>query len=111
MLFFFFQAMSIEGQDSIFGQENSVATAQSSSQAQLPEPENKMDDSIDNQQQVCLATGPLPKRKSQSFIPLLYLFTFINGPCNSVLRAVENTVSFLGHGSGRGPRWYGGGDL
>lgn len=46
--------MGIEGQDSIFGQENSVATAQSSSQAQLPEPENKLDDSIDNQQQVCL---------------------------------------------------------
>lgn len=46
------QAMNIEGQDSIFGPENSVSTAQSSSQPQLPEPESKMDDSIDNQQQV-----------------------------------------------------------
>ncbi|XP_044023944.1 SR-related and CTD-associated factor 8 isoform X2 [Siniperca chuatsi] len=53
------KAMSIEGQDSIFGQENSVATAQSSSQAQLPEPENKLDDSIDNQQQdMDLDEGP-----------------------------------------------------
>lgn len=49
----FLQAMNIEGQDSIFGQENSVSNAQSSSQPQLPEPENKIDDSIDNQQQVC----------------------------------------------------------
>ncbi|XP_071354617.1 SR-related and CTD-associated factor 8-like isoform X2 [Trachinotus anak] len=53
------KAMSIEGQDSIFGQENSVATAQSSSQPQLPEPENKLDDSIDNQQQdMDLDEGP-----------------------------------------------------
>lgn len=45
--------MSIEGQDSIFGSENSVTAAQSSSQqSQLLEPENKVDDSIDNQQQV-----------------------------------------------------------
>lgn len=44
--------MGIEGHDSMFGQENSVATAQSSSQPQLPEPDNKLDDSIDNQQQV-----------------------------------------------------------
>lgn len=44
--------MNMEGQDSIFGQENSVATAQTSAQPQLPEPENKIDDSIDNQQQV-----------------------------------------------------------
>lgn len=52
------KAMSIEGQDSIFGQE-SVATAQSSSQPQLPEPENKLDDSIDNQQQdMDLDEGP-----------------------------------------------------
>lgn len=55
-----FQAMSIEGQDSIFGQENSVASAQGSSQSQLPDSENKLDDSIDNQQQVCLASEPLP---------------------------------------------------
>lgn len=55
------QAIAIEGQDSIFGQENSVATSQNSSQAQLPEPENKLDDSIDNQQQVCLVSGPVPK--------------------------------------------------
>jgi len=53
---FLLQAMSIEGQDSIFGQENSVAATQNSSQPQLPEPENKMDDSIDNQQQVFVAT-------------------------------------------------------
>ncbi|XP_010729572.3 SR-related and CTD-associated factor 8 isoform X3 [Larimichthys crocea] len=53
------KAMSIEGQDTIFGQENSVATAQSSSQAQLPESENKLDDSIDNQQQdMDLDEGP-----------------------------------------------------
>ncbi|XP_019940475.2 SR-related and CTD-associated factor 8 [Paralichthys olivaceus] len=53
------KAMSIEGQDSIFGQENSVATAQSISQPQLPESENKMDDSIDNQQQdMDLDEGP-----------------------------------------------------
>ncbi|KAM3594637.1 uncharacterized protein V6R79_011371 [Siganus canaliculatus] len=52
------KAMNIEGQDSIFGQENSVATAQSS-QAQLPEQETKMDDSIDNQQQdMDLDEGP-----------------------------------------------------
>ncbi|KAG7509695.1 SCAF8 isoform X1 [Solea senegalensis] len=52
------KAMSIEGQDSMYGQENSV-TAQSSSQPQLPEPENKMDDSIDNQQQdMDLDEGP-----------------------------------------------------
>lgn len=44
----------MEGQDSIFGQENAVATAQGSSQAQLPEADNKLDDSIDNQQQVRL---------------------------------------------------------
>ncbi|XP_045918466.1 SR-related and CTD-associated factor 8 isoform X1 [Micropterus dolomieu] len=53
------KAMSVEAQDSIFGQENSVATAQSTSQAQLPEPENKLDDSIDNQQQdMDLDEGP-----------------------------------------------------
>lgn len=54
------QAITIEGQDSIFGSENSVATNQNSSQAQLPEPGNKLDDSIDNQQQVCLASWPVP---------------------------------------------------
>lgn len=57
----FSQAMGMEGQDSMFGQENSVATAQTSSQPQLPEPESKMDDSIDNQQQVgsgVLVRGP-----------------------------------------------------
>ncbi|KAM4541373.1 SR-related and CTD-associated factor 8 isoform 2-T5 [Fundulus diaphanus] len=53
------KAMNIEGQDSMYGQENSVATAQSSSQPQLPEPENKMDDSMDNQQQdMDLDEGP-----------------------------------------------------
>ncbi|KAG7226249.1 hypothetical protein INR49_002999, partial [Caranx melampygus] len=53
------KAMSIEGQDSIFGQENSVVNAQSSSQPQLPEAESKLDDSIDNQQQdMDLDEGP-----------------------------------------------------
>lgn len=51
------QAISIEGQDSIFGPDNSLASTQNSSQAQLPETDNKLDDSIDNQQQVCLMTG------------------------------------------------------
>lgn len=61
--------MSLEGQDSMFGQENSVATAQSISQPQLAEPENKIDDSIDNQQQVCPVGGLLPKlTKLYSFI-------------------------------------------
>lgn len=45
--------MSADGQDSIFGHENSAASAQSSSsQQQLPEADNKLDDTIDNQQQV-----------------------------------------------------------
>ncbi|XP_041827011.1 SR-related and CTD-associated factor 8 [Melanotaenia boesemani] len=53
------KAMSIEGQDSIFGQENSVVTAQNSSQSQLSESDNKIDDSIDNQQQdMDLDEGP-----------------------------------------------------
>ncbi|XP_028251021.1 SR-related and CTD-associated factor 8 isoform X2 [Parambassis ranga] len=53
------KAMNIEGQDSIFGQENSVTTAQSSSQPQLSESDNKVDDSIDNQQQdMDLDEGP-----------------------------------------------------
>lgn len=63
--------MSIDGQDSIFGQENSVATAQSSSQPQLPEPENKMDDSIDNQQQVWLASGVV--NHIHSYLGCIYL--------------------------------------
>lgn len=54
----FVQAITIEGQDSIFGPENSVANSQNSSQPQLPEPASKLDDSIDNQQQVCQATFP-----------------------------------------------------
>ncbi|XP_061824586.2 SR-related and CTD-associated factor 8-like isoform X1 [Nerophis lumbriciformis] len=53
------KAMSIEGQDSIFGQENSGATAQGSSQPQLSESDNKMDESMDNQQQdMDLDEGP-----------------------------------------------------
>ncbi|XP_037341882.2 SR-related and CTD-associated factor 8 [Pungitius pungitius] len=54
------KAMSGDGQDSIFGHENSVASAQSSSsQQQLPEPDNKLDDTIDNQQQdMDLDEGP-----------------------------------------------------
>lgn len=51
------QAISIEGQDSIFGPDNSLASTQNSSQAQLPESDTKLDDSIDNQQQVCLING------------------------------------------------------
>ncbi|XP_051942799.1 SR-related and CTD-associated factor 8 isoform X1 [Hippocampus zosterae] len=51
------KSMSIDGQDTLFGQDNSVA--QATSQPQLPEPENKMDDSIDNQQQdMDLDEGP-----------------------------------------------------
>ncbi|XP_057715445.1 SR-related and CTD-associated factor 8 isoform X2 [Corythoichthys intestinalis] len=45
------KALSIEGQDTLFAQEKSVATTQGTSQPQLPEPESKIDDSIDNQQQ------------------------------------------------------------
>ncbi|XP_061698915.1 SR-related and CTD-associated factor 8 isoform X2 [Syngnathoides biaculeatus] len=53
------KALSIEGQETLFGQENSVATAQGSNQPQVPEPETKMDDSIDNQQQdMDLDEGP-----------------------------------------------------
>ncbi|KAM9787178.1 SR-related and CTD-associated factor 8 isoform X1 [Syngnathus typhle] len=53
------KAMSIDGQDTLYGQENSVATAQTSCQPQLPEPEIKMDDTIDNQQQdMDLDEGP-----------------------------------------------------
>ncbi|XP_029972815.1 SR-related and CTD-associated factor 8 [Salarias fasciatus] len=51
------KAMGIEGQDSIFGQDNS--TAQGSSQPQHPDQDTKMDDSIDNQQQdMDLDEGP-----------------------------------------------------
>ncbi|XP_010775045.1 protein SCAF8-like [Notothenia coriiceps] len=49
------KAMSMEGQDSIFGHENS--NAQSGSQQQLSEQDNKLDDTIDNQQQVCMTSG------------------------------------------------------
>lgn len=56
-LFSFFQTISIEGQDSLFGSDNCVASTQNSSQAQLPETDNKLDDSIDNQQQVRLISG------------------------------------------------------
>uniref|UniRef100_H3DHK8 SR-related CTD associated factor 8 n=1 Tax=Tetraodon nigroviridis TaxID=99883 RepID=H3DHK8_TETNG len=53
------QAISIEGQDSIFGPDNSLASTQNSSQAQLPESDTKLDDSIDNQQQdMDLDEGP-----------------------------------------------------
>lgn len=44
--------MTMEGQDAIFGPENSAPPGQSSASLQLPEQEAKMDDSIDNQQQV-----------------------------------------------------------
>ncbi|XP_071063252.1 SR-related and CTD-associated factor 8 isoform X3 [Pseudochaenichthys georgianus] len=51
------KAMSMEGQDSIFGHENS--NAQSGSQQQLSEQDNKLDDTIDNQQQdMDLDEGP-----------------------------------------------------
>ncbi|XP_011488811.1 protein SCAF8 isoform X1 [Oryzias latipes] len=53
------KAMSIEAQDSIFCQENSVTASQNSSQPQPPDQENKIDDSIDNQQQdMDLDEGP-----------------------------------------------------
>ncbi|XP_055361888.1 SR-related and CTD-associated factor 8 isoform X2 [Betta splendens] len=53
------KVMTIEGQDSIFGQENTIPTAQNSNQPQLPEPDDKTDDSIDNQQQdMDLDEGP-----------------------------------------------------
>ncbi|XP_063764443.1 SR-related and CTD-associated factor 8 isoform X2 [Eleginops maclovinus] len=51
------KAMSMEGQDSVFGHENS--NAQSGSQQQLSEQDNKLDDTIDNQQQdMDLDEGP-----------------------------------------------------
>ncbi|XP_056915395.1 SR-related and CTD-associated factor 8 isoform X2 [Takifugu flavidus] len=53
------KTISIEGQDSLFGPDNCVASTQNSSQAQLPETDNKLDDSIDNQQQdMDLDEGP-----------------------------------------------------
>ncbi|XP_016325103.1 protein SCAF8-like isoform X2 [Sinocyclocheilus anshuiensis] len=45
------KSMTMEGQDAIFGLENSAPPGQSSAPPQLPEQEAKMDDSIDNQQQ------------------------------------------------------------
>lgn len=44
----------MESQDTIFGSENSAPLGQSSAPSQLPEQEAKLDDSIDNQQQVSL---------------------------------------------------------
>ena len=43
--------MSMESQEAMYGMENS-ATPQSSNQPQLSQSDNKMDDSVDNQQQV-----------------------------------------------------------
>lgn len=52
------KALGLEGQDSVFGQDNNGATAQSIGQSQHPESE-KLDDSIDNQQQdMDLDEGP-----------------------------------------------------
>lgn len=45
--------MSMESQDAIFGPDNTSTPAQGASQLQLQETDSKMDDSIDNQQQVC----------------------------------------------------------
>ncbi|XP_057199211.1 SR-related and CTD-associated factor 8 isoform X1 [Triplophysa rosa] len=45
------KSMNMESQDTIFGSENSAPPGQSSAPSQLPEPEAKLDDSIDNQQQ------------------------------------------------------------
>ncbi|KTF91393.1 hypothetical protein cypCar_00017272, partial [Cyprinus carpio] len=45
------KSMTMEGQDDIFGPENSAPPGQSSAPPQLPEQEAKIDDSIDNQQQ------------------------------------------------------------
>ena len=52
------KSMSMEPQDSIFGPENPVPSVQSTSQPQLPEAE-KLDDSMDNQQQVPKALNHL----------------------------------------------------
>uniref|UniRef100_A0AAY4CLH4 SR-related CTD associated factor 8 n=1 Tax=Denticeps clupeoides TaxID=299321 RepID=A0AAY4CLH4_9TELE len=48
---FFKQTLTIEGQEAIFGTENSSTPTQSNSQALIQEADTKMDDSIDNQQQ------------------------------------------------------------
>lgn len=102
---FLFKAMSMEGQDSMFGQENSVAAAQSSSQTQLSEQDNKIDDSIDNQQQVCVFCTFTKSRVYSLFMANVFLFFSqrnINGD------EVAEVVFFsLGHGTGRGPRWNG----
>lgn len=73
---FLFKAMSMEGQDSMFGQENSVAAAQSSSQTQLSEQDNKIDDSIDNQQQVCVFCSFTKSRVYSLFMSNVFLFFF-----------------------------------
>lgn len=95
----------MEGQDSMFGQENSVAAAQSSSQTQLSEQDNKIDDSIDNQQQVCVFCSFTKNRVYSLFMSNVFLFFSqrnINGD------EVAEVVFFsLGHGTGRGPRWNG----
>lgn len=94
----------MEGQDSMFGQENSVAAAQSSSQTQLSEQDNKIDDSIDNQQQVCVFCSFTKSRVYSLFVKCFVFFPQrdINGD------EVAEVVFFsLGHGTGRGPRWNG----
>uniref|UniRef100_A0A4W5KHX7 SR-related CTD associated factor 8 n=1 Tax=Hucho hucho TaxID=62062 RepID=A0A4W5KHX7_9TELE len=50
------QLMEHQQKDGIFGSENTAVPQQSSSQSQHPAPQNKMDDSIDNQQQVNYST-------------------------------------------------------
>ncbi|XP_048830752.1 SR-related and CTD-associated factor 8 [Brienomyrus brachyistius] len=45
------KTMSMEGQEAIFGTDNSATPSQNSSQQQLQETDAKLDDSIDNQQQ------------------------------------------------------------
>nr|XP_029531071.1 protein SCAF8-like isoform X2 [Oncorhynchus nerka]XP_029531072.1 protein SCAF8-like isoform X2 [Oncorhynchus nerka] len=53
------KSMNMEGQDGIFGSENTAMSQQSSSQSQHTAPQNKTDDSIDNQQQdMDLDDGP-----------------------------------------------------
>lgn len=86
--------MNIEGQDSIFGQENSVTTAQSSSQPQLSESDNKVDDSIDNQQQVIMASGLLSKLSI--ILHLMWvLYTFISVNEYFVLGLVLALLQYL----------------
>uniref|UniRef100_A0A8C7JRU3 SR-related CTD associated factor 8 n=1 Tax=Oncorhynchus kisutch TaxID=8019 RepID=A0A8C7JRU3_ONCKI len=50
------QLMEHQQKDGIFGSENTAMPQQSSSQSQHPAPQNKTDDSIDNQQQVNYST-------------------------------------------------------